>query len=118
MMEAHQKLDQAIDLRCCRSVRVAIWNADPRPGTLSLELTVLDTESGAGSTGTFLGSAPVRSVPDLSRNPVTAVPESLEFPVPPGVIENCTEFKVVFRRTANLDRSARVAVDRFVLEPR
>jgi hypothetical protein len=112
MMEAHQKFDQAIDLRCCRAVRIEIWNADTHPGTLSLELTAIDGDSGAG---TLLGTVPVRSSPDLSKEKVTAVPETLEFAVPPNVIQNCTEFKMVFRRAKNLDRSARVAIDRFVL---
>jgi hypothetical protein len=117
MMEAHQKLDQAIDFRCCRAVRIEIRNADPDPETLSLELTLLDSESGA-SRSTFLGSAPVLSAPDRTKTPVAAVPESLDFAVPQDVIENCNEFKLVFRRIRHPERSARVAIDRFVLLPR
>jgi hypothetical protein len=59
--------------------------------------------------------APVLSKPDLSRDPLVAVPESLEFPTAPLL---CTELKVVFRRAFPRNhRSARIALERFVLVP-
>jgi hypothetical protein len=119
MMEAHQKLDQAIDLRCCAKVEVRLWNADPYPGTVSLELLALSNDDG-GARSQILGKAPVRSTPDLTKEPVTAVMETLEFAVSPSFAPtNCNEFEVVFRRdSTRIDKSARIAIDRFILVPK
>ncbi len=116
IMEAHQKLDQAIDLRCCRTVQVRLWNADEYPGTVSLELLAIETRGLSRS----LGSAPVQSVPDLTKQPVTAVAETLEFTVPPHPDPaSYNELEVVFRRSnTRIDKSARIAIDRFVLVPK
>jgi hypothetical protein len=113
-MEAHQKLDQPLDLRCCRKVQVQVWNADIFPGTVSLELLTLDS---AGVRTLGLGIIPVQSVPDLRQQHVQAVMETLEFAVPrdpePPL---CNELEVVFRRAAaRADKSARIAIERFVL---
>jgi hypothetical protein len=106
-MEAIQKLDEPIDLSCCRALRVEIWNADRFPGTVALELYADDR---------LLGSMPVRSAPDLQRDPIVAAPESLEFPITAGGM--CTELKVTFRRArTRADKSARIAIERFVLVP-
>jgi hypothetical protein len=105
-MDAIQRLDQPIDLSCCRAIRVEIWNADREPGTVKLELYANDK---------LLGVAPVLSKPDLSHDPLVAVPESIEFPTSPVL---CTELKVVFRRAYPRNhRSARIALERFVLVP-
>ena len=74
-MEAIQKLDEPIDLSCCSAIRVEIWNADKYPGTVTLELYANDK---------LLGVAPVRSTPDLQRDPMVAVTESLDFPISSG----------------------------------
>lgn len=105
-MEAVQKFDEPVDLACCRSVRVDIWNADRYPDTVTLDLFCNDTR---------VGSAPVRSKPDFTREPLVAVPETLEIPVSAGGA--CTEFRVVFRRVTYKDKSARIALERFVLVP-
>jgi hypothetical protein len=42
-MEAHQKLDFPVSVHCCSQIQVAIRNADPYPGTVSLELVLIDT---------------------------------------------------------------------------
>jgi hypothetical protein len=106
-MEAIQKFDEPIDLGCCRSVRVEIWNADRYPNTVSLELWC-----GAS----FVNTAPVRSTPDLKRDPIVAVPETLEFAVKTPRV--CNEFKVAFRRLKlRGDKSARIQLERFVLVP-
>jgi hypothetical protein len=87
-------------------VRVEIWNADKYPDTVVLELY---------ANATLLGSAPVRSSPDLNLQELVAVRETLEFPSAPLV---CTELKIVFRRhSTRADKSARIAIDRFVLVP-
>ena len=106
-MEAIQKLDEPIDLSCCRMVRIEIWNADRYPETVALELSADDK---------LIGSAPVRSTPDLRADPVIAVPETLDFPISGG--GSCTELKVTFRRArSRADKSARIAIERFLLVP-
>jgi hypothetical protein len=107
-MDAVQRFDDPVDLGCCSRVRVEIWNADRYPGTVTLELLADDTS---------LGTAPVNSRPDLDRDPIVAVPEPLDFRIPPG-IRPVRELKVVFRRNrTRADKSARIAIDRFVLLP-
>jgi hypothetical protein len=111
-MEAHQKLDPPVDLSCCGTIRLHIWNADRYPGTLSLELSAL--ESGASRS---LGIVQVQSTPLKEGDSVLPAPETLEYPIPPGS-GMCSEFSVVFRRAKErMDKSARVAIDRFVLAP-
>ena len=119
IMEAHQRLDQPLDLRCCREVRVEVWNGDLFPGTVSLELWALDT-TGSVAHSRSLGTAQVQSSPDLKKDPVMAVPETLEFPIPANLGQvTCNELEVVFRRDrTRMDKSARVAIDRFILVPK
>ncbi|HLK69018.1 MAG TPA: hypothetical protein VKU19_36550 [Bryobacteraceae bacterium] len=119
MMEAHQKLDQALDLRSCRRIDVRLWNADPFPGTVTLELLAIDSE-GAGTHSQSFGKAPVRSQPSLGKEPVTAVPETVEFQIPSNPAPSeCRELEVVFRRDqSRADKSSRIAIDRFVVVPR
>jgi hypothetical protein len=112
-MEARQKLDQKLRLSCCRKVEVHIWNADLHPGTVWLQLLLLD-----GSFERQLGLVPVVSTPDVKRTPVEAVPEKLEFPFPQDGSGEFNELKAVFRRVSTrADKSARIAIDRFVLVP-
>jgi hypothetical protein len=115
-MEAHHKLDKAIDLRCCNEIQLAIWNADIYPGTIVLELILINTEQpGHFSQSQSLGTAAVKSSP----GPLPAR-ETLEFPVPnTRELERFNEFKVVFHRDRKrLDKSARIEIDRFVLVPK
>lgn len=118
-MEAHQKLDTPIDLRCCREIQIEVLNADRFPGTVGVELVLLSNQAvHFGSVS--LGQAAVTSRPDLSQDPVTAVHEMLDFKVPPRpVIDQFDEFKVVFHRAGvRADKSAKVSIERFVLLPR
>lgn len=118
-MEAHHKLERPIELRCCSLVRVAIWNADHNPGQVALELSLVNTEL-AGSPSQSLGVVPVRSAPDPHKEPVTAVPETLEFRIPAdSKLPAFNEFQVVFQRDGkHVSRSAKIAIDHFVLVPR
>jgi len=118
-MEAHQKLDQPIDLNCCSQVQVEIRNADRYPGTVSLELVAMATDS-PGAPAVSLGTAQVQSAPDLKSDPVAAVPEMLQFSISEDeALGACNELKVVFRRDrSRADKSARVAIERFVLVPK
>jgi hypothetical protein len=107
-MDAIQRFDDPVDFACCSRLRVEIWNADRFPETVALDV-LLD--------GTSLGAIPVKSQPDLAKDPTMAVPESIDFAIPPG-IRPVTELKVVFQRAkVRMDKSARMSIERFVLLP-
>jgi hypothetical protein len=107
-MDAIQRFDEPVDFGCCSRLRVEVWNADRYPNTVALEVE-LD--------GTSLGAMQVKSQPDLAKDPVTAVTESIDFSIPPG-IGPVTEVKVVFQRAkVRADKSARMSIERFVLLP-
>jgi hypothetical protein len=111
-MDAHQFLQQPIDLSCCSKVQVEIQNADRYPGTVALELYVL---LGNGPSRR-LGSARVTSIPDLSGEAVVPVTEVLDFPVPADAAGQFDHIRAVFRRARYREsRSARIAIVRFLL---
>ncbi len=113
-MEAHQRLDREIDLSCCSKIRVDVMNADKHPGTVTMELAVIDQ---AGPP-IRLGRAEIRSTPDLTEDPVKPAPETLEFSLP-LYAPRFDEFDVIFHRDPQrVDRSARISIQRFVLVPR
>ena len=118
-MEAHQTLDQPIDLHCCSQVQVEIRNADRYPGTVSLELFVMAGDE-PGAPSRSLGTMQVQSAPNLNADPVAAVPETLRFPITEdAALAACDELRVVFRRErSRADKSARVSIERFVLVPK
>ena len=113
VMEAHHRLDQAIDLRCCRKIQVAIWNADHYPGTVALELILIDTGR-RGRPSQSLGISPVRSSPGS-----LPVRETLEFSIPTAPeLRWFDEFEILFHRDRNrIDKSAHIEIERFVLIP-
>jgi hypothetical protein len=116
-MEAHQLFDEPLDLNCCRTVQLQIWNADRYPGTVRLDFFALESDISSGRS-VYVGGAPVRSKPDLTGEHVVAVPETLTIRIPEGALEGCTGFKVIFRRNpSRADKSARIALERFVLVP-
>jgi hypothetical protein len=114
-MEAHHKLDQSIATDCCRAIQVEVRNADRYPRTIALELYLVGRPRQM-----WLGKAAVESQPKVSGDTVTPVLETLEFamPVAPAIAE-FDEFKLVFSRAqARMDKSAKLAIERFVLMPR
>jgi hypothetical protein len=116
-MEARQSLDEPIDLTCCRKIQIQIWNADRHPDTVSLELSLLESDL-AHAPSLYLGKVPVQSRPDLTHEPVAAVPELLDFPIETGTTGSYSAFKVMFHRArSRADKSARVAIERFILVP-
>jgi hypothetical protein len=117
-MEAHQKLETPIDVRCCSGIQLEVLNADRYPGTLTIELILVNSEPVRLSQS--LGNAAVNSRPDLSQDPVLPVREMLDFAVPgEPAIDQFNEFKIVFHRTVRrADRSAKLSIERFVLLPR
>jgi hypothetical protein len=118
-MEAHHKLDQPIAIDCCRSIQIEVRNADSYPGTLALELFLVDGES-PRRYQMWMGRALVNSRPDTSRETVVPVFETLEFAMPEDPpIQQFDEFRLIFSRDRRrADKSAKLAIDRFVLLPR
>jgi len=116
-MEAHQKLEQDIDISCCSRVEVSVLNADRYPKSVSLELILRELP---GTEAQSLGIEPVQSTPDLEEDPVRPVGETLSFQVPPEpAVREFNEMTVVYHRmNMRKDKSARIAIDRFILVPR
>ncbi len=118
-MEAHQNLGTLVDLSCCSEIQIAIRNADRYPGTVSLELIVINT-SLRGRPSQSLGKNTVRSTRAWKlyddRLPTN---EILHFIVPANSrISRFDEVMVVFRLDS--DRSfaaAKMGIESFVLIP-
>lgn len=109
-MEAHQKLDPPIGVQCCSEIQLAVQNADPYPGSVSLEMILIDT------------SQPINVVQSLGAVPVAPPPPAeqiLNFRMPPSAaLQRFDEIKVLFHRGPwRMDKSARIAIERFVLAP-
>jgi hypothetical protein len=104
-MQAHQKLEHPIDLSCCGEIQIAISNADRYPGTVELELILID--NGASQS---MGTVAVPNRPEAL----------LSFPIPRGsAVRQFDEIEVVFHRDrVRIDRSARISIEKFVLAPR
>jgi hypothetical protein len=111
-MEAHQKLDPPVSVHCRTQIQLAIQVRIPTciHGTVSLELIPIDT------------TVPINLVQSLGT--VAAGPPSpshlvLSFRIPPiAALQKLDEIKVVFHRAQlRADKSARIAIERFVLVP-
>jgi hypothetical protein len=118
-MEAHHKLEQAIAVDCCSSIQVEVRNADRYPRTITLELYLVDSQA-PRQAQVWAGRAAILSQPAISGDAVRAVPETLNFPMPDySPIQAFDEFKLIFTRDRRrMDKSAKVAIERFVLVPR
>jgi hypothetical protein len=114
LMEARQNLGRTIDVRCCREIRVSVRNADKYPGTLALELQLLNTDPRM-PVPLSLGQQPLVSTPHWGPDGDTAVPETVLFRIPGRPVpDQFDELRVVFHRSNfGVGRSARVAIDRF-----
>ena len=120
-MEAHQKLEHAIALLCCQEIRLAISNADHYPGTVALEL-ILIQRGEHGLRSQSLGKVRVLTNPlkvAWDQTP-SAIVEILDFPIPPGAaIDEFNEIEVIFHRDKlRIEYSARISIERFILVPR
>ena len=60
-MEAHQKLERSLDPSCCGKIKIDIVNADRYPGTVSLELMLVNGELVVGR-GEHTGAHPGRAI--------------------------------------------------------
>jgi hypothetical protein len=104
-MEAHQKLDPPVSVHCCTQIQLAIQNTDQYPGTVSLELILIDT------------TVPINKVQSLGT--AAAGSQILSFRIPRvTALQKFDEIEVVFHRAQlRADKSARIAIERFVLVP-
>ena len=113
-MEARHKLEQPINIRCCSEVRLLILNSDPNPAEVSIELMLLGARQKLGNE-LSLGTSSISSRAGPAGAPAQ---ETLSFAIPP-VQYQFDEFRVVFHLSPDhSDKSAVVALDRFVLVPR
>jgi hypothetical protein len=119
LMEAHQKLDTPIELSCCTKVEVAVLNADRHPGTIALELWLMNRALPRGE-GRYLGTVVIPSS-ESGRSSMGGAPieETLEFLVPAGLPERqFNEITIVVRTPPIRWRAgAQIAIRRFVLHP-
>jgi len=109
MMEAKQKLDLPIAINCCDRIRLSIHDADPHPASVALELVLIDSST-----------TPPRTM-SLGRNMIgLEAVEEIDFAIPRRpVLREFNEIQVIFHRDRlNHSRSARIAIDRFVLMPK
>jgi hypothetical protein len=119
LMEAHQRLDDPIDLGCCSAMNLVVRNADRREGAIVLELWV--RKRGTPATALhYLGTETVPSSEQpLATRAMDAPEESLRFPIPPSM--NGIEFDeitVVMRAApSRATVGAQVGLRKFVLEP-
>ena len=119
LMEAHQKLDQPIDLGCCSAINMVVKNNDKHEGPIVLELWV--RKRGQPATALhYLGTVTVPSSErPLAMRGADAPEESLRFPVPPAMdgIE-FDEITVAMRGApSRAEFGAQVGLRKFVLEP-
>jgi hypothetical protein len=110
-MQARQQLPLPVPLSCCERIRMEIHNADPRSASILIELILVDSST-SPPRELRLGTSPVGQPKESS--------EQLQFSIPSLTpIQKFDAIRVIFHRNlANMDRSARIAIDRFVLIPK
>ncbi len=120
VMEARQNLGVLVDMSCCSQIRVAIQNADNRPGTIALALILTNTTL-PGKPSISLGRAPVASSHPLrfsiNRPPVSEV---LDFTIPANSkIRQFDQITVVFQPAPERALAGvKIAIQQFMLVPR
>lgn len=116
VMEAHQNLGAPFQVACCRSVQLSITNRNRAPGSVAIELILVDTFD-AIKPFQSLGVLPVQSI---FRGDGPGVSEVLEYPIPEAAkLVQFDEFTIRFHRPYLAAReSANVAIDGFTLKPR
>ena len=119
-MEARHNLGSLLDVSCCREIQVHITNADRFPGTVSLELLLVNTRLPRRARAVSLGLAAVNSVPRFGTGDrVLPVREVLAYPIlADSALQQFNEVAVFFRaRYKRQELSAKISIDRFVLIP-
>ncbi len=118
-MEAHQNLGTFIELTCCSAIEIAIRSADRYPGSVSVNLQLVNTLL-PGSPSFSLGTLPVTSFPHWQPGSIGKTAEILSFPIPVSrPFPRFDEFSVKFILSyVRRDHSAAIAIERFTLIPR
>ena len=118
-MEAYQKLDRAIDIRCCRAIQIAISTTDAYPGTVALELVIIDSQT-AGQPMLSLGTLLVASQPTANSLAGNLSRETLDFGIPRVTpVHQFDVIKIIYHRDrVRVERSARISIEGFLLSPR
>lgn len=119
-MEAHQNLGVHFPVSCCSRMEIAVSNADRFPQTVTMELVLRDTALEHGY-AMSLGRQPVNSTPQWRPGQEDEPrAEALVFAFPPSpLLQLFDEITVRFHLGAiRRTRSARVAIERFLLVPR
>lgn len=119
-MQARHNFGSLLEVSCCRAIEVHITNADRFPGTVSLELVLVNTTL-PESPSQSLGRAAVDSAPRLEDGGgILAVREVLVYPMPRNSkLQQFDEVALTFRpHPRRHELSARMAIDRFILIPR
>jgi hypothetical protein len=118
LMEAVQNLYQPIETGKLGKVQLAMRDVDAFPGTVSVELVLVDTATW-DHPAQSLGIKPL-STPTMIENVANSHSENMNFPVPQRT--HCREFnqmRLIFRLDASRSRqAAAIAVQSFVLVPR
>lgn len=120
VMEARQNLGTLVELNCCSHIRVAIQNADNRPGKIALGVILTNTTL-PGKPSLYLGQSPVVSSHaiqfSIDRPPVSEV---LDFRIPNNSkIRQFNEITVLFRPASERSMAgAKIAIQEFSLVPR
>jgi hypothetical protein len=109
LMQARQRLPSAVDLRCCSAIGLSVHSTDDQPETIAFGLCLADSTAPRG---------PIQRLGIAGLPPrETAV---LSFLVPSHpVISQFDELVVdIYLSGPRRHRSAKVAIERFVLVPR
>jgi len=109
-MEARQRINPPVDTRCCSKIEVVVADRDKYPGTVSLEVDLFNSMA-PGKRFARLGTARVDSDTSAER--------TVSFPFfAAGSLKKFDEIRVVFHLDRlRAERSARIAIERFVLVP-
>jgi hypothetical protein len=119
-MQARQSFGIPIDSRCCSRLELAISNTDPMPGTVNVELILVNTAL-PERPSLSLGEVTVTSALPAGANENTpAAKEMLTFQMPAtppiGVFD---EMMIIFHlREPRSARSANISIDRLYFVPR
>jgi hypothetical protein len=118
LMEAVQTLDEAIEAADLGKVQLSMLDADPYPGTISVEFVLVDTRTW-NQPALSLGIRPLNATPSI-ENAGSSHSETLAFQVPqepPSKPFN--QIRLIFRLDPSRNKQgAAIAIQSFVLVPR
>ena len=120
VMQARQSFGVPIDTQCCSRIDLSISNTDPLPGTVSIELQLVNSmlpEKPLQS----LGEAPLMSaLPSVVTDNTPAATETLSFQMPArSLLRQFNEIAIIFHlQEPRKGRSANISIERFSLVPR